>query len=94
MTFVRTWFAVVVGVALERRLDWPSEAQRALRQLSPRLRGRAHSGTDGRLGHSSPAAAQRYQHATSERDRLIAERMEELSGEPSERVLLRAVGGR
>jgi len=31
-----------------------------------------------RLGHASPAAAPRYQHATAERDQLIAERMEEL----------------
>ena len=31
-----------------------------------------------RLGHASAAAAPRYQHATAERDQLIAERMEEL----------------
>jgi hypothetical protein len=31
-----------------------------------------------RLGHASPAAALRYQHATAERDRVIAERMDDL----------------
>jgi integrase len=31
-----------------------------------------------RLGHASPAAALRYQHATAERDQVIAERMEAL----------------
>jgi integrase len=31
-----------------------------------------------RLGHASPAAALRYQHATLERDRVIAERMSEM----------------
>jgi integrase len=46
-----------------------------------------------RLGHASPAAALRYQHATAERDRLIAERMGELvtgraaNGAPALRVL-------
>ncbi|MAT04931.1 MAG: site-specific integrase [Acidimicrobiaceae bacterium] len=34
-----------------------------------------------RMGHSSPAAALRYQHATAERDRAIADRMSELLGE-------------
>jgi len=33
-----------------------------------------------RMGHSSPAAALRYQHATRERDRAIADRMNELLG--------------
>ena len=33
-----------------------------------------------RLGHSSPAASLRYQHATSDRDRVIADRMNELAG--------------
>jgi integrase len=33
-----------------------------------------------RLGHASPAAALRYQHATAERDQLIAARMEALIG--------------
>jgi hypothetical protein len=32
----------------------------------------------GRLGHASPAAALRYQHATTERDQLIAARIEAL----------------
>ena len=31
-----------------------------------------------RLGHASPAAALRYQHATAERDHVIAQRMDEL----------------
>ena len=31
-----------------------------------------------RLGHSSPHAAMIYQHATSERDRRIAERLAEM----------------
>jgi integrase len=34
-----------------------------------------------RLGHASPAAALRYQHATAERDQLIAARMDALIGE-------------
>lgn len=48
-----------------------------------------------RLGHSSPAAALRYQHATAERDRIIAERMGELAvGRTSnDRVELRVLRG-
>lgn len=34
----------------------------------------------GRLGHTTPAAAMRYQHAASERDKAIAARMSELAG--------------
>ena len=33
-----------------------------------------------RLGHASPAAAMRYQHAAAERDRLIADRLSQLAG--------------
>lgn len=33
----------------------------------------------GRLGHSTPQAAMRYQHAAAERDRLIASRLSELA---------------
>lgn len=33
-----------------------------------------------RLGHSSPSAAMRYQHAASERDQVIAQRLSELAG--------------
>ena len=33
-----------------------------------------------RLGHSTPAAAMRYQHAAAGRDQLIAERMSEIAG--------------
>ena len=33
-----------------------------------------------RLGHASPTAALRYQHATAERDQLIAARMEAIIG--------------
>jgi integrase len=44
-----------------------------------------------RLGHSSPAAALRYQHATAERDQAIAERMNDLiagtTAPPTLRVL-------
>ena len=32
-----------------------------------------------RMGHSTPRAALIYQHATSDRDRVIAETLEELS---------------
>jgi integrase len=42
-----------------------------------------------RLGHSSPAAALRYQHATRERDRSIADRMDDMIRSDSGR--LRAV---
>jgi integrase len=34
-----------------------------------------------RLGHSSPAAAMVYQHAAEDRDRLIAERLAEMTAE-------------
>lgn len=34
----------------------------------------------GRLGHSTPAAALRYQHAAADRDREIARRLSELAG--------------
>jgi integrase len=33
----------------------------------------------GRLGHTTPAAAMRYQHTSAERDRKLAERMAELA---------------
>lgn len=47
-----------------------------------------------RLGHSSPAAALRYQHATAERDRAIADRMNELiQGTESRPVELRVLRG-
>lgn len=35
----------------------------------------------GRLGHSTPAAALRYQHAAAERDQEIARRLSEIAGE-------------
>ncbi len=45
-----------------------------------------------RLGHSSPAAALRYQHATAERDRVIADRMNEMiEGTAPSRVSLRVL---
>jgi len=45
----------------------------------------------GRLGHSTPAAAMRYQHAAADRDRAIAEA---LSGFATAKVIpLRSVGG-
>jgi integrase len=49
-----------------------------------------------RLGHSSPAAALRYQHATSARDEIIAARMDELAADTRARegVALRVVRGR
>ena len=41
-----------------------------------------------RLGHASPAAALRYQHATAERDQAIAERMDDLiAGRTAQRTL-------
>lgn len=47
-----------------------------------------------RLGHSSPAAALRYQHATAERDRVIADRMDDLiTGAESRTVELRVLRG-
>ncbi|MBA3287970.1 MAG: site-specific integrase [Acidimicrobiia bacterium] len=46
-----------------------------------------------RLGHTSPAAALRYQHATAERDRVIAERMDDLIAGRSERPTLRVLKG-
>lgn len=39
-----------------------------------------------RLGHASPRAALRYQHATRERDRAIAEAMDRMIARPSLRV--------
>ncbi len=47
-----------------------------------------------RLGHTSPAAALRYQHATAERDRVIAERMDDLIAGRTERPTLRVLRGR
>lgn len=35
----------------------------------------------GRLGHSTPGAAMRYQHAAADRDAEIARRLSELAGE-------------
>lgn len=46
-----------------------------------------------RLGHTSPAAALRYQHATAERDRAIADRMDDLIAGRSERPALRVLKG-
>lgn len=34
-----------------------------------------------RLGHASPSAAMVYQHATEDRDRLIAERLSEMASQ-------------
>lgn len=50
-----------------------------------------------RLGHASPAAALRYQHATAERDQALADRMNDMitaerSGEPSPTLRV-VVGG-
>ena len=47
-----------------------------------------------RLGHASSAAALRYQHATAERDRAIADRMDEMiTGRLSKPVTLRVLKG-
>ncbi len=46
-----------------------------------------------RLGHTSPAAALRYQHATEERDQTIAERMDHLITGRSARPTLRVLKG-
>ena len=46
-----------------------------------------------RLGHASPAAALRYQHATAERDQAIAERMDDLIAGRSSRPTLRVLKG-
>ena len=47
-----------------------------------------------RLGHASPAAALRYQHATTDRDRAIADRMDEMiTGRLSKPVTLRVLKG-
>jgi hypothetical protein len=35
----------------------------------------------GRLGHASPVAALRYQHATADRDRAIADALSELGAQ-------------
>jgi integrase len=54
-----------------------------LRQYASTLAASAGASTAelmARLGHASPAAALRYQHATSDRDRVIADRMNELAG--------------
>ena len=40
----------------------------------------------GRLGHSTPGAAMRYQHAAADRDAEIARRLSALVSEPSEAV--------
>jgi len=37
----------------------------------------------GRLGHSTPGAAMRYQHAAADRDAEIAKRLSRLAGTPS-----------
>jgi len=53
-----------------------------LRHFSNTLAASAGASTRepmSRLGHASPAAALRYQHATAERDRVIAERMGEVA---------------
>lgn len=42
-----------------------------------------------RMGHSSPAAALRYQHATRERDRAIADRMNDLIGSRAHETIAR-----
>lgn len=44
-----------------------------------------------RPGHSSTAAALRYQHATQERDRAIADRMDGMIRPP--KTVLRAIEG-
>ncbi|MDQ3390066.1 MAG: tyrosine-type recombinase/integrase, partial [Actinomycetota bacterium] len=46
-----------------------------------------------RLGHKSPAAALRYQHATTERDQAIAERIDDLIAGRITRPTLRALKG-
>jgi len=46
-----------------------------------------------RLGHKSPAAALRYQHARAERDQAIAERIDDLIAGRSTRPALRALNG-
>lgn len=46
-----------------------------------------------RLGHASPAAALRYQHATAERDQVVADRMSDLITGTSSGVELRVLKG-
>jgi integrase len=47
-----------------------------------------------RLGHASPAAALRYQHATAERDQVVADRMNDLiTGTGQQPVELRVLKG-
>jgi hypothetical protein len=48
-----------------------------------------------RLGHSPPTAALRYQHATEERDRAIAERMSDIITDAvTKPIPLRLLNGR
>lgn len=76
-----------------RRLGWGwNEARRAAGRDDLRLHDLRHTGAVlaaqtgatlaelmARLGHSTPAAAMRYQHAAADRDREIARRLSELS---------------
>jgi Phage integrase family len=86
-------FVGVKGSALRRTNStriWKAarlEARRAdlhahdLRLLANTLAASAGASTRelmARLGHSSPATALRYQHATAERDRAIADRMTDM----------------
>lgn len=53
---------------------------------SPRRTGATTKELMARLGHASPSAAMVYQHATADRDRLIADRLAEMVAEESERA--------
>ncbi|MEO5841197.1 MAG: reverse transcriptase domain-containing protein [Acidimicrobiales bacterium] len=63
-----------------------SDTETGTPQGSPVSTGASTRELMARLGHSSPAATLRYQHATAERDHIIAERMDELMRRHEPRV--------